>query len=87
MKFGFTARVIEVLEPALAVTPDDPQLLAMLGGALIEVRKHSEGIAYLEKAVSLDPDDGRIRVQRALGRLASARCAPLGNDNPIWPPL
>ena len=65
------ARAVEVLRPATLITPDDPQLLSMLGSTLVRLGKHDEGLGFLERAVALTPNDGWTRIQRATARLAT----------------
>jgi len=66
------------LRQAAKLAPDDPQILAALGGVLGTEHKVAEAASYLEKAVQLAPDNAVMRCNLArsqwqLGKLPEAR--------------
>jgi tetratricopeptide (TPR) repeat protein len=66
------------LRRSAALAPNDPQILAALGGVLGREHKLAEAASYLEKALALAPDNTIIRRDLArsqwqLGQLTEAR--------------
>lgn len=66
------------LREAVALAPNDPQVLASLGGVLAMEQKLAEAGSYLERALRLAPDDAVIRRNLArdqwqMGKLPEAR--------------
>ncbi len=61
---------IQMLEPVLRRSPNDPRLLALLGEAYMLKRRHDVATTYFEKAVELSGDWRRVRSTLALNRIA-----------------
>lgn len=63
------AAAIAVLEPALRIAPDDPQVLALMASANMARGRHQQATRYLEKALAADasPD---VRTQLGVAMLA-----------------
>lgn len=68
------ARVQE-LESALARTPDDPRLLAEYGAALVRAKRATDGLAALDRAMVLAPDEPAIALELARAHAALAQHA------------
>jgi len=61
----------EVLRPGLNFAPDDAQLHALYGNALMQLGRYQEATSHFEQAASADPDAAAVQTQLALGRLAT----------------
>jgi len=75
LKLGAPGDAVETLKPGLEQAPADPQLLMLLGGAMIRDKRFEEGAGLLERAVELAPDDPRALEQLAIGQLARGDAA------------
>ncbi len=67
---GEPNRAAEILQP-MAGRTKDPQLLAMLGSALMQMGRTAEATEYLQAAVALDPEGASFRNQLALSLLSA----------------
>ena len=67
---GDLEEVIALLLPHREGTAD-PQILAMLGGAQMQLGNTEQAVSTLERAVSLAPDSAVLRNQLALGLLSA----------------
>ncbi len=54
---GRAAGALELLRPLAEASPDDPQLQALYGTALVRMGRLEEGRGVLERALELDPDN------------------------------
>jgi protein O-GlcNAc transferase len=52
---GRLAEALSIYRQLLSQSPDDPEVLHLLGYALYQSGEPSEGLPYLEKAIELDP--------------------------------
>ena len=55
-------RAIELAEPMVAESPDDPALLAQLAGYYVEVGRRDEGLALMERAAGHEITDPNVMV-------------------------
>ncbi len=67
---GDLEEVVAVLSPHREGTAD-PQILAMLGTAWMQLGESEQAVSTLERAVSLAPDSALLRNQLALGLLSA----------------
>lgn len=77
---GKLAGALETLSRAVAAAPDDAEVYAVLGQALVRTQPASNALAAFRHALSLDPDDAEARCQlglrlQALGRRREAVAA------------
>jgi len=68
---GRAGAALELLEPLAAEAPDDAQLQALLGTALVRTGRLDEGQAALENALAIEPDHALAR--RSLSLLEQQR--------------
>jgi putative PEP-CTERM system TPR-repeat lipoprotein len=64
---------IEYLTPALRLSSEDPQLLVLLGTAYMRAKNFNDATKWFAKAASIAPDKASIRMQLAIGRLATGK--------------
>jgi len=64
------AAAVKVLEPALARSPDDIELLALLGDAYMRTRNFNGASDVYAHAAALTPDASSLRMRLAMSRLA-----------------
>ena len=57
---------------ALSIAPNDPETNSLLGLVLSQAGRHDEGLALLQRAVELDPDESALQMNFA-GGLAEAQ--------------
>ncbi|MES2321395.1 MAG: XrtA/PEP-CTERM system TPR-repeat protein PrsT [Pseudomonadota bacterium] len=69
LRTGHTPDALTVLEPALKVTRQDPQLLAMIGGTYMQARDFSKAGDFFEEASKLDPNAASLRTSLAMSKL------------------
>ena len=75
LRLNYPRQAADVLEPALEMSPDDPQLLSTLATAFMQDNRYADATALFEKAVSLAPGRSELRSQRALLSLLRGRPA------------
>jgi len=85
------AAAIALLEPARAASPDDPEILRLLGSAYAYAHRYPEAIATLTRAETLAPADLDIKAalaraylwsgDRAAARREVARIGAIAPDN------
>jgi len=68
-------KVLEVLEPALQVAPNDYRLLSLLAAAQMRKGRHEQATALLEKAVALSAGAPELRTGLALSHLGAGQQA------------
>lgn len=76
------AAALLAIEGALAVCPDDEELLREQGDVLVALERREAAMASYERALELDPNQPRVR--EALERLRGPRSAP---DEPARVPI
>lgn len=77
---GHMPDALTVLEPALKVTRQDPQLLAMIGDTYMQARDYSKASEFFEQASTLDPTAANLRTALALSKLGKGEHAQAIND-------
>ena len=68
---GEFARAKAVIEPAVKLAPDDPEVYSVLGTTLMGTKEYTQASAMFEKAAALAPKKARLRTELALSRLAT----------------
>jgi len=68
---GQPAKAEEVLEPALKVAPDDPELLRLAGEVAVQRGDFARASQYYGQAASRDKDNAGLRTRLAQARFAS----------------
>ena len=64
-------QALEVLYPALKNAPEDAELLALIGSALLMQQDFREAGAMFERAIALLPENAQIQTQLAVGQVGT----------------
>lgn len=73
LDMGLGVEAVEVLYPALNLAPDDPELLALTGSAMLMQHDFREAASLFERAIELLPEDADTREQLAVGQLGTGQ--------------
>ncbi len=73
LDLGLGGEAVETLYPALKLAPDDPELLALTGSALLMQHDFREAAGMFERAIELLPEDAGTREQLAVGQLGTGQ--------------
>lgn len=79
---GDLAGAYDAIAPALAQTPNDPELLAAMARLYTSDNKHGEALRLYQLALSSKPSDGNL-LSSGLGAAAAAQEFRLGRDMAI----
>ena len=67
------AEAVRILEPALPLAPNDPQLLLLIGRAYMDGGRFEDATAALAEATQLEPNNIELLAQLATARLAGGQ--------------
>lgn len=80
LRSGHSPDALTVLAPALKVTQQDVQLLALAGESYMQARNFNKAAEYFEKASVLDPTAANLRTSLALSKLGKGEQAQAISD-------
>lgn len=80
LRSGHTPDALTVLAPALKMTGQDVQLLALAGESYMQVRNFDKAAEYFEKASILDPKAASLRTSLAMSKLGKGEQAQAVSD-------
>jgi tetratricopeptide (TPR) repeat protein len=69
LQAGLNAEAVPLLQAVLVETPEDIRALANLGYTYLQLEKYSDAEQTLSRALELDPENGVVRLNRAIVRL------------------
>jgi putative PEP-CTERM system TPR-repeat lipoprotein len=86
-----TEAAIEIIDPALQKSRDDPALLSLMAEAYMQIGRHVQASLLLEEAMAVDADDADTRAKQAVNDFllgySGRAIAQLASIFDAWPNL